>query len=389
MEDRKGELKSKTDLLDGRNIILGVTGSISAVESVKLIHELRRHGATVHPVMTESARKIINPNSLEYASENPVVLELTGSIEHVRLVEDADLFLIAPSTANSISKMALGIDDTPVTSVFSNALEKIPVIIVPAMHQNMYSNPIILKNIETLKSYGVLMLDPIFEESKAKIADYENITAEVIRALHSELKGRKISIVGGASEEEIDDVRVITNKSTGETAVDLATMAYYLGADLRLYFGKTAVRIPNFLKYEGFSDIRSLLTMVNSIRESDVVIVPAALSDFSVQKKTGKISSERDLALNLRRNPKFLGILRKGYKGKIVGFKAEYGLSKKELLKKARDKIKEFSLDMVVANDFRDVKAGYTKVLIVREGIEEEVEGGKIQVAKRILELLP
>ncbi len=383
------EFNLKSSLLKDKKIVLGVTGSISAVESVKLIHELRRHGAEVYPVVTESSKKIIHPASLEYASKNKVVEELTGAIEHVRLVEDSDLFLVAPSTANTLSKMAHGIDDSPVTSVFANALEKIPIIVVPAMHLNMYTNPIIVKNIEVLKSFGVTFVEPEVEESKAKIADYQTIVAEVIRALHDELRDRKICIIGGSSYENIDDVRIITNNSTGETAVDIAMMAYYLGADIKLFLGNVRVEIPRFLKFENFTNLASLVSKIDEIRKSDIVIVPAALSDFTVVKKKGKISTEKSFSATLKPTPKFLKLLRAKYKGKIVGFKAEYGVSRDELISRARKRMAEYSLDMVVANDLKNVKPGLTKVVVIKGSEKTDLEGEKTEVAKRILELLP
>lgn len=389
MPKEKVEFESKSSLLGKKKVILGVTGSISAVESVKLIHELRRHGAEVFPVVTDSAKKIIHPSSLEYASENKVVEELTGAIEHVKLVEDCDLFLVAPATANTISKMANGIDDSPVTSVFSNALEKIPVVVVPAMHLNMYTNPIIMKNVETLKSYGVTFIDPHIEESKAKIADCESVTAEVIRALHNELSDRRICIIGGSSYENIDDVRIITNNSTGETARDIAMMAYYLGAEVRLLLGNTRVIIPPFLKFERFTNLSSLVSRMDLIKRYDTVIVPAALSDFTTDKRKGKISTDKSFSLTLKPAPKFLKLLRDKYKGKIIGFKAEYGISRNELVSRAKKRMAEYSLDMIVANDLRDVKPGFTKAIAITAGAETELEGEKIEVARRILELLP
>ena len=388
MPKERVEFNKKTSLLNDKKIILGVTGSISAVESVRLIHELRRHGAEVFPVITESAKRIIHPYSLEYASGNRVVEELTGAIEHVRLVEDSDLFLIAPSTANTISKISLGIDDSTVTSVFSNALGKIPIVVVPAMHINMYTNPIIRKNIDVLKSFGVIFLDPLIDEEKAKIADYRSITAEVIRALNTQLKGKKIFIIGGSSYENIDDVRVISNNSTGETSIDIATMAYYMGADVDLLLGNVSVEVPPFLDYEKFTNIDSLVGKIDSIKKSDAVIVPAALSDFTTEKIEGKISTERPFSIKLKPTPKFLKKLREKYKGVLVGFKAEYGVSKDELIERARRRMSEYSLDMVVANDLKDVRVGYTKVIVIRGRKETEIEGDKLEVAGRILKLL-
>ncbi|MCL4450230.1 MAG: bifunctional phosphopantothenoylcysteine decarboxylase/phosphopantothenate--cysteine ligase CoaBC [Candidatus Thermoplasmatota archaeon] len=388
MPKERVEFNQKTSLLNDKKIILGVTGSISAVESVRLIHELRRHGAKVFPVITESAKRIIHPYSLEYASGNKVVEELTGAIEHVRLVEESDLFLIAPSTANTISKISLGIDDSTVTSVFSNALGKIPIVVVPAMHINMYTNPIIRKNIDVLKGYGVIFLDPLIEEEKAKIADYRSITAEVIRALNTQLKGKKIFIIGGSSYENIDDVRVISNNSTGETSIDIATMAYYMGADVDLMLGNVSVEVPPFLDYEKFTNLDSLVAKTELIKKSDAVIVPAALSDFTTEKIRGKISTNKPFSITLKPTPKFLKKLREKYKGVIVGFKAEYGVSRNELIDRARRRMSEYSLDMIVANDLKDVKAGYTKVIVIRGRKETEMEGEKLEVAGRILQLL-
>ncbi len=388
MPKERVEFNKKTSLLNDKKIILGVTGSISAVESVRLIHELRRHGAEVFPVITESAKRIIHPYSLEYASGNRVVEELTGAIEHVRLVEDSDLFLIAPSTANTISKISLGIDDSTVTSVFSNALGKIPIVVVPAMHINMYTNPIIRKNIDVLKSFGVIFLDPLIDEEKAKIADYRSITAEVIRALNTQLKGKKVFIIGGSSYENIDDVRVISNNSTGETSIDIATMAYYMGADVDLLLGNVSVEVPPFLDYEKFTNLDSLVGKIDLIKKSDAVIVPAALSDFTTEKIEGKISTERPFSIKLKPTPKFVKKLREKYKGVLVGFKAEYGVSKDELIERARRRMSEYSLDMVVANDLKDVRAGYTKVIVIRGRKKTEIEGDKLEVAGRILKLL-
>ncbi|MGC8644707.1 MAG: bifunctional phosphopantothenoylcysteine decarboxylase/phosphopantothenate--cysteine ligase CoaBC [Thermoplasmata archaeon] len=388
MKKRGENLKLKTTFLDGRNIVLGVTGSISAVETVKLIHELRRNGAKVFPVMTESAKLIVNPYALEYASGNVVVEKLTGGIEHVNLVDNSDLLLIAPATANTISKMAHGIDDTPVTSVFTNSLGTIPVVVAPAMHRNMYSNPIIMRNIEVLKSYGVSFVDPVIEEGKAKIADQETIVAEVIRKLNGKLSGRKVCVVGGASFEFMDDVRIITNMSSGETSIALATACYYMGADLSLYLGMVRARVPPFLKYKKFSNVSSLISEIEEIARNDIVFVPAALSDFTTKKAEGKIPSESSISLDLEPAPKFLKMLRDKFKGKIVGFKAEYGISRKELKKRARKRMNEYSLDAIVANDLRDVKEGSTKVIVLNDSGEKEIEGDKLEVAKRIVEFL-
>lgn len=385
MSENTKDLKIKSDYLKGKNVILGVTGSIAAVESVKLIHEMRRHGANVFVVTTPASTRLIGIDSLEYASNNRVVSELTGNIEHVSLVKSADIFVISPATANSISKMACGIDDTPVTSVFTNALGKLPIILVPAMHEGMYDNPIIKKNIEFLKSCGVRFIEPKQEEGKAKMQDFEVIVAEIIRELNGELKGKRVCIIGGSSIEYIDDVRVITNTSSGETSISLAKEAYYMGAELDLYFGHTKNPTPSFLSYKNFTTVQSLLNFKNEIIKNDVIIVPAALSDFTPQKVEGKISSENELLLRLRPTVKILKAIRKDFKGKLVGFKAEINITEQELISRARRRIKDYGLDAVVANDLNDVKPGKTKVYLVTSKSYKKIEGEKDEVARRIL----
>ncbi len=385
MENGSEEFKIKSSHLKGKNVLLGITGSIGAVESVKLVHELRRHMATVNVVMTPAATEIISPDSLEYASGNSVVTKLTGKIEHISLVRNSDILLIAPATANSISKMALGIDDTPVTSLFTNSLGHIPVVVVPVMHENMYSNPIIKGNIERLRHFGVSIMDVKIDEGKAKIPDPESIAALVIRTLGGKFKGKKICIIGGSSFEKIDDVRIITNRSTGETAVELAREAYLMGADLDLYFGSTSVQIPSYLNYRQFTTVESLLDFKKDIARNEIVLVPAALSDFSPNGRRGKLPSDKKMNLELYPTPKFLRELRKIYRGKLVGFKAEYGISRKLLESRAKERLNDYGLDAVIANDLRNVKKGYTKVLIITGQGTEESFGEKNEVARDIL----
>jgi len=379
------EFKMKSDYLIGKSVILGVTGSIAAVESVKLIHEFRRHGANVNVVVTQSAIKIIGIQALEYASGNTVISELTGKIEHVSLIKESDILVIAPATANSISKMACGIDDTPVTSFFTTALGKIPIVIVPAMHEGMYSNIIIKENIDKLKSHGVIFIDPKEEEGKAKIQDYEVIVASVIRVLNKGLEGKKICIIGGSSMEYIDDVRIITNTSSGETSISLAKEAYYMGADLDLYFGITRVQKPSFLSFKSFSTVENLLTYKEDIIKNDIIIVPAALSDFTPKKVTGKISSDKKFTLQLEPTKKVLKVLREKFNGKLIGFKAEIDIPKEELIRRARKRIKDYGLNAIVANDLKDVEEGKTKVYLVTLKNYKEIRGDKDEVARKIL----
>ncbi|MDY7081521.1 MAG: flavoprotein, partial [Halobacteria archaeon] len=203
--------------LEDKTIAIGITGSIAAVECVKLIHELRRRGAEVEAVMTDAARSIVHEWSIQFATGNPVVTEITGDVEHVELVGElesdfesfrdtdakADLFLIAPSTANTVGKIANGIDDTTVTTFATTALgSDIPVLIAPAMHEPMYDHPGVIENLDKLEEWGIDIIPPKIEEDKAKLADREDIAMECERVLSdSPLEGKKVVVTSGRTEE--------------------------------------------------------------------------------------------------------------------------------------------------------------------------------------------
>jgi phosphopantothenoylcysteine decarboxylase/phosphopantothenate--cysteine ligase len=384
---------TKSSKLSGKKIVLGVTGSVAAVECVKLARELVRHGAEVHPVMTEAARNIIHPYSLEFATGNPPVTEIDGKVQHVALcgeVEDkADMLLIAPSTANTISKIAYGIDDTPVTTFATTAIgSKIPVVVVPAMHGSMYNHPVVLENIEKLRTIGIDILEPKLEENKAKMPEIENIVEHVIRTLGpGDLRGKKILVIAGGTQEKIDDIRVITNKSSGRTGITLAQSAFERGADSELWMGRCEVELPGYVPVKRFDSINSLLAMVDKI-DADIVLVPAAISDYSPEKQEGKIPSGKEkLTLNLKPTPKVIAKIRKEVDCVLVGFKAEFNLSSDELLNRARFRMEDSHLDLIVANDITNTTLYENRVFIIgKDGKIEEVAGRKEDIASKILD---
>ena len=223
--------------LAGKEIAIGVTGSIAAVETVRLIHALRRKGARVQPVMSTAAQGIIHPDALTYASGRQAITRISGFVEHVTYCGDggsASLLLIAPCTANTIGKIACGIDDTPVTTFATTALGSgMPVLIVPAMHHSMFRHPAVVRNIRTLESWGVGFAGPRIEEGKAKFADIDEIVLRCERAvLNKPLAGKRVLVTSGACREPVDDVRVLTTRSSGRMGGELALEAYRLGADV-------------------------------------------------------------------------------------------------------------------------------------------------------------
>jgi len=393
-EDIKG---ARSSILKGKRIVLGITGSIAAVECVKLIRELIRHSAEVIPVMSPEAERIVHPNAIHFAAGRPPITKLTGEVEHVQYCgnrkKKADLLLIAPATANTISKIAVGIDDTPVTTFATTALGSgIPVMISPAMHGSMIKHSIIQENIEKLKSIGVEFIAPREEENKAKIANNDMIVTSVIRRLHkNDMVDSRVLIISGSTVEHIDDMRVITNTGTGMTGYYLAYESYIRGGEVTLMVGSHN-KIPEFYwKLKEFSTTDNLSRNISTLAEDfDIIIVCAAISDFSPEKKAkGKISSRKgEVNLILKPTPKVLELLRKTHKKSfIVGYKAESGLTKKRLVDAAFKRMKELKIDAIVANDLKNVTDETNKVVFIdKKKKTKEYQGMKSEIASGVMD---
>ncbi len=378
----------KSNKLKGRTIVMGITGSVAAVECFSAIRELIRHGAKVIPVLTEAACDFVTPLSMEYASGNKPVTELTGATEHVSLMgSDADVLLIYPATANTISKIANGVDDTPVTSMATVALGSgLPIAMAPAMHDAMFRNPAVQRNIELLRSWGVTFIGPKTVGPRAKVASKEEVIASVFRLLSKDdLAGKRILVIGGRSEEPIDSMRIVTNRSTGLMAVRIADRAMERGADVELWMGGCSVPIPDYMNVKRFDSVSDLIGMIDSI-DSDIVIVPAALSDFApAEKVTGKISSMEGFDLELRPVPKVLPLLCKRCKH-VIGFKAESGLSEEELVKRARSRMDDYGLYAIVANDIDSAGRTSSSAIIITSDGQNNITGPKDNIADSILD---
>jgi phosphopantothenoylcysteine decarboxylase/phosphopantothenate--cysteine ligase len=312
--------------LDGKQIVVAVTGSIAAIEIVRLIHSLRRHGAVVQVVMSEAAAGIISPESLTYASGRPAITRISGRVEHVTYCGDggsADLLLIAPCTANTISKIACGIDDTPVTTFATTALGSgIPVLIIPAMHHSMYRHPAVRENLERLRSWHIQVIDPRIEEGKAKIADIETIVLWCERMILGQpLAGRRVLITSGPCREYIDDVRVLTTRSSGRMGHALALAAFRLGADVTVVHHDEFPCVTN-LRVDTAADMReAVLRCFSEGGGADIYISAAAISDFAPCRFKGKIPSGKKTTLVLEPLPKLLDEVIRNWAPITVAFK--------------------------------------------------------------------
>jgi phosphopantothenoylcysteine decarboxylase/phosphopantothenate--cysteine ligase len=379
-------------MLSGVNVAVGVTGSIAAVKVVELAHELRRRGADVRAVLTKSAQGIVHPWAVEFATDNPVVTEITGEVEHVELCGTtgwADVFLIAPATANTVGKVAAAIDDTPVTTCATTALGAgVPVVVAPAMHEPMYDHPGVLDAIDTVESWGVQFVDPRVEEGKAKIASEEAIVVETARAAGEQpLAGEHVVVTSGATSEPIDPVRVLTNRSSGRTGRAVAAGCYVRRADVTLVHQGGDVPYADTERVETAEEM--LAATLDACESADALVSAAAISDYTVEASDEKLRSGESRTLDLEPTSKLIDAARDHHPDlPIVGFKAETAESDDAMVDVARDVLERVDLSFVVANDASVMGDEETRVLFVtRDGVTE-FAGSKRALGLRVTDEL-
>jgi phosphopantothenoylcysteine decarboxylase/phosphopantothenate--cysteine ligase len=369
-------------MLSGVNVALGVTGSIAAVRTVALAHELRRQGAAVRAVTTPAAESIIHPWALEFATEHEAVTEITGAIEHVELcgVDGwADVLLIAPATANTVGKMAAAIDDTPVTTAATTALgADLPVVVAPAMHEPMYDHPGVLDSLDTLESWGVPFVEPRIEEGKAKIAAEADIVLETARATTDRvLADRKVIVTSGATTESIDPIRTLSNRASGRTGRAVARACYARGADVVLVHDGPESR------WATVEPVESAEEMLDATRshtaDADALVSAAAVSDYTVERAPEKLrSGQEDLVLELEPTPKLVDTVRADHPDlPIVGFKAESEGEDADVVDRARDLLERAGMAFVVGNRASVMGETETRAILVRADDTSAFEGAK------------
>lgn len=348
--------------LNGKKIVLCVTASVAAYKAVDLARLLMRHGADVHAVMSKSTKMLLTPELIQWATGNDVVTELTWKLEHIQLADygRSDLIVIYPCTGNTLSKIANGIDDTPVTSVASVALgSKIPIMIAPAMHEAMYENPILQKNMEALKGL-VEFVEPNVVEGKAKIADPETVLNAVLAKMrsNSKLKGKNILVTAGATIEFIDPIRVVTNPASGKLGAAIAKEATAMGANVTLIYGRGYANLPSNAKIINVKTSDEMMdAVVNELKSNNyhVAIMTAAVSDFKPESpKDVKIETRdnKQITVTLKTTSKIVDQIKKVSPSTfLVAFKADMDVSDDDLIKSAYDKMRECNADLMVAND--------------------------------------
>lgn len=390
-------------MLKGKKIVLGISGGIAAYKAVELLRLLVKSGAEVHVIMTRAATEFVTPLTFQTLSGNPVHTELFNlvseqEIGHISLADRADLFIIAPATANVIGKIAGGIADDLLTT--TTMATKAPVLLAPAMNVNMYDNPLYRENEDKLRRHGYLFAEPVTGylacgwEGKGKMQDPALILEEAIAALTvNDLAGKTVLVTAGPTREELDPVRFISNHSSGKMGYALAGAARRRGARVILVSGPTALQPPcgvEFIAVESAAEMRA--AVLKHFPGCDVTIKAAAVADYRPKERAGDKLKKRgeEMVIELVKNPDILRELgeRKRAGQLLVGFAAETA----DLEANATIKLTEKNLDLIVANDVSASGAGFnvdTNIvrLLFRDGAKEELPLlPKDQVAAVILD---
>ena len=385
-----------------KNILLGVTGGIAAYKSANIVSMLKKKGYNVKVIMSENATKIITPLTLETLSKERVYVDMWDKtphfeVEHISLAEWADVVLVAPATYNIVGKVANGIADDMLSTVISATTK--PVFFALAMNVNMYNNPILKENINKLKKYGYKFIDSdegflaCNVNAKGRLKDEKEIVKIIEDHFQEEeldryLTGKTVLITAGRTEEAIDPVRYISNRSSGQMGYSLAIAARKLGAEVILVSGPTELSQPEGLKK--FIKVRSAQEMyeatIKEFPEVDIAIACAAVADYKPKNySTEKIKKkDGDMTIVLDRNPDILFEMGKiKEKQFLVGFAAET----ENIIENAIGKLKRKNLNMIVANDASNMQKTTNQIRIIKseDNIKEIPEKEKSQLAFDIL----
>lgn len=389
-------------MLSNVNIVLGVTGGIAAYKAVDVVSRLKKLGANVDVIMTKSATKFVTPLTFQSLSQNFVTVDMFAEpkkweVEHISLAQKADIFLVAPATANIIGKVANGIADDMLTTTIMATRAK--VIFAPAMNTNMYRNPIFKENMEKLKNLGYEFIKPASgrlacgDYGEGKMAEPADIV-EYIKMYFEKrtLLNKKIIVTAGPTIEKIDPVRYITNFSSGKMGYSIAIEAKRRGADVILITGPTNLDKPDGIKVINISTTMEMLKAIEEyFDECDVLIKAAAPLDYRPEVVSNKKIKKQDGSLNIKfvRNPDILAHFGKLKKKQIlVGFAAETD----DVIENAIKKIKIKNLDLIVANDVTMKNAGFRSntniaTIIDRKGHKENYpQMTKEELARIILD---
>lgn len=390
-------------MLKGKTVLIGVAGGIAAYKTAGLVSMLVKQGACVHVIMTEHAVNFINPITFETLSGNKCIVDtfdrnFQHKVEHVSLGKQADVLMIAPATANVIGKLANGIADDMLTTTFLAC--RCPVLLAPAMNTAMYQNPIVQDNMEKLKGYGCRVIEAASgylacgDTGSGKMPEpdvlYQYIEKEI--AFEKDMKGKRVMVTAGPTEEALDPVRYITNHSSGKMGYALARAAMLRGADVTLVSGPVALKPPMDVKMISVVSAADMFRAVTEhFEEQDIVIKAAAVADYrpvSVNREKVK-KKEEQFSLPMERTRDILQYL--GEHKRKGQFLCGFSMETEHMISNSREKLVKKHLDMIVANNLKEAGAGFQAdtnvVTLITQ--EEEINLGlmsKDEVAHSILD---
>ncbi|MAO64010.1 MAG: bifunctional phosphopantothenoylcysteine decarboxylase/phosphopantothenate--cysteine ligase CoaBC [Balneola sp.] len=390
-------------MLSGKRIILGVTGGIAAYKAAFLLREFQKAGAEVRVTMTPSATRFVGLETFASLSGHEVAVDIFPEkgqssewTRHINWGEWADLFVIAPCTANTLAKIATGISDNMLTSTVLAA--RSPILICPTMDGEMYESPGVSKNLQTIQEQGYHVLEPDSGylasglEGKGRLPEVEDIlekASDIIGSIEGPLEGKKVIVTAGPTREHIDPVRFISNPSSGKMGVAMAQAAQSLGADVTLIHGPLSISIPDDLHSVSIVSTADLFEAVKEFQDADVIIMAAAVSDFTPvevhQNKVKKLSAASEIKLQQTQDIlAWLGDHKKEDQV-LIGFAMET----ENLLENASSKLEKKKADYIIANSLRDKGAGFeadtNTVHLLGKESEQTFQGSKKDIAVEIL----
>ena len=358
-------------MLEGKTILLGVTGSIAAYKIAYLASALKKQHAQVHVLMTRNATNFINPITFETLTGNKCLVDTFDrnfqfQVEHVSIAKKADVVMIAPASANVIGKLAHGIaDDMLTTTIMACKCKK---IISPAMNTNMFENPIVQDNLKTLEHYGYEVIDPAVgylacgDTGAGKMPEPETLLSYIMKecACEKDMTGMKLLVTAGPTQEAIDPVRYITNHSSGKMGYAIAKMAMLRGADVTLVSGRTAIAPPPFVKVVPVVTARDMYEAVTAVsQEQDIIVKAAAVADYRPATVSDEKIKKKDdeMSIALERTDDILKYL--GEHKQKGQFLCGFSMETQNMLGNSRVKLTKKNLDMVAANNVKMAGAGF------------------------------
>lgn len=388
-------------ILKNKTVVLGVTGSIAAYKIANLASSLVKKGANLHVIMTKNATNFINPITFETLTGNKCLVDTFDrnfefSVEHVSLAKRADIFMVAPASANVIGKIANGIaDDMLTTTIMACKCHK---VISPAMNTNMFENPIVQDNLEKLRNYGYEVIDPASgylacgDTGAGKMPEPSVLESYIMKniAMEKDMAGKKVLITAGPTMEAIDPVRFISNHSTGKMGYALAKIAMERGAEVTLVTGKTYIEKPDFVKIIDVKSAKEMFDAVDKEFDSqDIVIMSAAVADYRPKTVADEKIKKNDgeTAIELERTDDILGTMSRRKKNQFL---CGFSMETEHMLENSKNKLKKKNLDMICANNLKVEGAGFgtdtNVVTLITENESRQLPiMSKEQVANEIL----